>query len=350
MVVRCLLISFSLLAASAFAAESPYPASPVIAGVSFDFSSHIRLAPGSDNWPMTWASDGSQYTSWGDGGGFGGSNSDGRASLGVARIEGGPDDYRGINIWGGKGALAPAQFEGKSYGILAIGETLYMWVSPGSGAENNTEARLAWSTDAGRTWQRAEWAFTPEDQVMVPAFCQFGPGYQGARDDFVYLYSTRLLDPAARMQQPGRVDLFRAPKNQLRNREAYEVFVGLGADGAPRWSAKLEDRQAILEDPSGLHRLSICFNAGLGRYLLCIEHTKGYAGYLALFDAPAPWGPWTTVEYTSDWGGFGSVFYWCIPTKWLDPTGRTFTMVFTGTDDNDSLNTVQGKFLLRSKP
>ena len=51
-------------------------------------ASHLRAAEGSDNWPVTWSDDDHQYAVWGDGGGFEGNESDGRASFGVARIEG----------------------------------------------------------------------------------------------------------------------------------------------------------------------------------------------------------------------------------------------------------------------
>src|SRR3990172_7044079 len=40
----------------------PYPPSQVITGVSFDWSSREQMASGSDNWPVTWAADGHQYT------------------------------------------------------------------------------------------------------------------------------------------------------------------------------------------------------------------------------------------------------------------------------------------------
>ena len=39
--------------------------------MSFHWASHKRLAPGSDNWPMTWSANGHHYTAFGDGGGFG---------------------------------------------------------------------------------------------------------------------------------------------------------------------------------------------------------------------------------------------------------------------------------------
>ncbi len=81
-----------------------YPPSPVIAGLSLDWSTHRRHALGSDNWQLTWADDDHQYGAWGDGGGFGGSNDEGRVGLGFARIEGDWQNYRGFNVWGGKGA------------------------------------------------------------------------------------------------------------------------------------------------------------------------------------------------------------------------------------------------------
>lgn len=325
---------------------APYPPSPVIERIEFDFASCDRRAPGSDNWPLTWAADGHQYTSWGDGGGFGGTNEQGRVSLGVARIEGNAGDYRGVNVWGGKDTLSSTSFGGKSYGILALHDTLYMWISPGSGEENNQEARLAWSLDQGLSWQRASWAFTQEDQIMVPTFCQFGRAYEGARDGYVYLYSTRLLDPYMRMQRPGLVDLLRAPQDKLRERDAYEVFAGLNGEGMPQWSSAVSDRCAVMEDVSGTHRLSVSYDRGLRRYLMCIEHSETNAGNLAIFDAPDPWGPWTTVEYMTNWGGFGSTFFWCIPTKWLSDDGAAFTMVFTGTGKNDAWNTLRGRFIL----
>ena len=61
---------------------------PIISDVVFHWDTHMRAAPGSDNWPITWSDDDHQYTAWGDGGGFGGTNRNGRVSLGFARVEG----------------------------------------------------------------------------------------------------------------------------------------------------------------------------------------------------------------------------------------------------------------------
>ncbi len=327
--------------------RSPYPPSPVIAGIQFDWDSHQQRAPGSDNWPLTWADDGHQYAAWGDGGGFGGTNSRGRVSLGVARIEGSSDHYTGHNVWGGYNAEHPARFGGKSYGILCLRGVLYMWVSPGSGEENYREARLAFSTDHGATWTRAHWVFTQADELVLPTFCQFGRNYAGAADNYVYIYATRLPSSAPKPPAPAAIDLMRVPVPRLLERDAYRFFAGFNHRGKPLWSADIADRVPAFTDPNGCRLVSVSYNPGLRRYLLCTAHGPFAKGNLGIFDAPSPWGPWTTVAYYTCWGGFDTTFFWSFPTKWLSTDGTRFTMVFTGTGAYDAWNTIRGKFLLR---
>src|SRR4051812_48998428 len=69
---------------------APYPNSKVFGGIEWHWDTYKTAAPGSDLWPVTWGPDDHLYAAWGDGGGFGGSDSDGRVSLGFARIEGDP--------------------------------------------------------------------------------------------------------------------------------------------------------------------------------------------------------------------------------------------------------------------
>lgn len=94
-------------------------------------------------------------------------------------------------------------------------------------------------------------------------------------------------------------------------------------------------------------------NPGLRRYFLATEHSATHAGHFGLFDAPEPWGPWTTVAYYENVGEGrveASAFYWNFPTKWLSQDGERFTMVFTGKNSNDSWNTVGGMFHKRNMP
>ena len=150
--------------------EPPYPPSPVIAGVEWDFEHLVRLAPGSDLSPVTRADDGHLYASWGDGGGFGGTNSEGRVGLGFARIEGTPPDIQGINVWGGRNAQVVTTFPGKCNGILCIGGDLYAHV-----VEQGRwlRARIARSADHGRTWafdSSTGWDFAEPDGVYRVRF------------------------------------------------------------------------------------------------------------------------------------------------------------------------------------
>ena len=350
----------SLCLAAPATAEPPYPASQVVAGFELDWSTHDERAPGSDNWPITWADDDHQYTSWGDGGGFGGTNSDGRVSLGFARVEGPWDGYEGFNVWGGKDPENPAQFDGKSYGVLSVDGTFYKWWGPGSGVTSYSETRLCISTDRGATWTQSDWDLTETDeQLIMPTILNFGKDYAGARDGFVYHYFIRNEPTTGGLgihkgaDGTGKIDLARVPKEQLMEVEAYEFFAGLDAQGQPIWSSDAARRAPVFEDPNGVGwNVSVSHNAGLDRYLLATEHSDSLAGLMGLFDGHEPWGPWTTVRYYedgvdwfgSDVGHQASTFFWNFANKWLSADGLDFSLVFTGTGGNDSWNTIRGAF------
>jgi hypothetical protein len=327
---------------------APYPPSPVIGSVTFDFSTHDRRAPGSDNWPITWAANDHQYSSWGDGGGFGGSNSDGRVSLGIARVEGDATSYSGSNVWGGKNPENPATFEGKSYGIISIDGTLYLWVSPGTNITSYTAARLHNSTDLGASWTAATWQFTQAQGIIFPTFLQFGRDYAGARDGFVYIYATELKDASAlQIQRPGEISLMRVPVGSILDESSYEFFAG-SVGGTPVWTADITARRPVFEDANGTGwTVSVSYNGGLDRYLLITEHDQSLTGHIGIFDAPEPWGPWTTVLYEDAFGTpdiTANTFFWNFSNKWLSPDGKHFTLVLSGVSANDSWNTVRGSF------
>lgn len=358
--IHALVWSFFLIACTAVPrpaasnqlANAPYPSSSFITAVSYNWNTHVQLAPGSDNWAITWADDGHQYTTWGDGGGFGGTNSDGRVSLGVARVEGDWNNYTGHNVWGGKDPESdenPNSLTGKSYGIISVNGNLYMWVSPGSNTQNYEEARLAMSTDHAMTWTSANWAFTQSDGIVLPTILQYGQDYAGA-DNYIYSYFIRLKDSSdLKIQKPGQIDLVRVHKNSVMDQNAYEFFTGLDGNNLPTWSSNIADRQPVFEDPNGVGwNVSVSYNPHLGRYFLMTEHEESFKGNLGIFDAPKPWGPWTTTAYYTNWGNTNSTFFWNFSNKWLSSDGTTFTLVYTGIDQGsdtyDSWNTVRGSF------
>lgn len=347
----CFISALVLAMSSPLTAVSPYPNSTVITGVNFNWSTHIRLSPGSDNWPITWADNDHQYSSWGDGGGFGGTNTDGRVSLGFARIEGPKSGYTGYNVWGGKNPENPATFDGKSYGIISIGGVLYAWRGPGSGTTSYDEARLYKSTDHAASWSATSVAFVKADDIIMPTILNFGKDYAGARDNYVYHYFIELQGSPTSLNVhiPGRIHLLRVDKSQIETKSAYEFFSGTAA--SPTWSSSLASSRPVFEDPAGVGwNLSVSYNAGVQRYLLCTEHTATFQGRLGMFDAPEPWGPWTTVTYAEGTAVFeagsiqSSTFFWNFSNKWLSPDGLSFVLVFSGINDNDSWNTVEGSF------
>jgi hypothetical protein len=326
------------------AAESlpPYPPSPVITKLTWA-PEVIKCGKGrtGDNWPITWVNDNLQITCWGDGPGFVEKNSAAspKLSLGLAMVSGDPPDFQGKNFatdadtpaGGGPNAI-------KASALLMVDGVLYMFVRnykpPGS--DDFTNSRLAWSKDKGVHWSWADWHFT--DTFGCPEFVQFGKNYQGARDNYVYIASQ--ANDSAYNYSPDIV-MARVPKDKIADRSRYEFFDGLNAGSEPTWSPDIEKRKPIFTDPSGTQRIAITYNAPLDRFILTTSHrpqgnTGTHTAALGVFDAPLPWGPWTTVYYDDHWsvieGKDCRTYHHKFPTKWMSSDGKTMWLLFSGDD------------------
>ncbi|MCI0357440.1 MAG: serine hydrolase [Planctomycetaceae bacterium] len=304
--------------------RSPYPASRHLTGVVWSpAESIVRHAPGSDNWPLTWADDGHLYGAYGDGWGF---EREGmpKLSLGLARIEGEPGELRGVNIRSESLEQKGDDVRGKkASGLLCLDGVLYLW------ARNAGNSQLAWSSDHGRTWTWSDWKFTTS--FGCPTVLNFGQDYAGARDEFVYLYSH---DADSAYVAADRMVLARVSKAKLRERQAYEFFAGLDRIGEPLWTSEIGRRAAVFEHPTHCYRSTLSYHAASRRYLWC-QILPGddprFRGGLAIYDAPEPWGPWTSVFYNEAWDvGPGETC--SLPTKWMKDGGRTLHLVFSGED------------------
>ena len=155
------------------AGHAAYPPSPVIKSIHWaPKESIVRMAQDSDNWPLTWADDDSLYTAYGDGYGFEPKVPD-KLSLGFAKVDGGPTDFRGINIRSPSGEQKGSGRKGKkASGMLMVGGILYLWV------RNAGNSQLALSSDHGKTWKWCDWKFTTS--FGCPTFLNFGKNYAGA--------------------------------------------------------------------------------------------------------------------------------------------------------------------------
>jgi hypothetical protein len=95
----------------------------------------------------------------------------------------------------------------------------------------------------------------------------------------------------------------------------------------------------VFTHPDRCYRSSISYNAPLRRYLWRqISPGAGqrstdarFSGGLGIYDAPEPWGPWTTAYFAETWdvapGETAGT-----PTKWIIADGLLLHLVFSGED------------------
>src|SRR5262249_2482530 len=82
------------------------------------------------------------------------------------------------------------------------------------------------------------------------------------------------------------------------------------------------------------YRSGISYNAALKRYLWCQTLPGGdarFKGGFGIYDAPQPWGPWTTAYFTEE-GDVGTGGTSSFPTKWRSGSGQVLHLVSSGDD------------------
>jgi hypothetical protein len=332
-VVNCAAIAVVLICGitAAVSGDAPYPASPVIAGIEWaPAKTIVRKAAGGDNWPLTWADDDALYTTWGDGTGF--EPGVGRKlGMGFARITGPADAFRGENIRSSAEEAGHGRTGKKAWGMLCASGVLYMAV--GHADRKGGQSQLAWSVDRAKTWTFADWKF---ERLGLLGFVNYGRNYDGPRDDFVYAYS----HDGPRADTPAdRFVLLRVPKDRIAVRD-WEFFERIEGD-KPVWTREFARRGGVFKNPDGCLRSAMTYNRGLKRYLWWqqIPAPRGsedrgdtrFKGGFAVYDAPRPWGPWTTAFYTRQWD-VGPGEHGDFPAKWISTDGRQLYLVFSGDD------------------
>ncbi len=354
------LLAFSVVA-FASSAWAVFPQSTVISSVVWDYNSMTASAYGSDLWAIAWTADGNQYTIWGDGGGFGGDDENGRTQWGVARIEGNADNWRGYNVYGGVNPEAPGwpmQSQNGSYKVdsmTAVGDLLiaqmYNW-------ENypNYNAKIIQSSDHGRTWKNSDgtpinntvWNWTNRVDgtgFLPPAFIDMGKGYALSTDGYVYFY---------RVFEYKKLYLGRVPKSSVTDPLTYTYRK---TDGT--WVPDVNNSDPVLsnDDISGVNGI---FHPYLKRYILTFNSTPGVGRVeddmhdWMMLEGPSPWGPWYKVGEWHDWIDSTFKFQYRIFPKWIS-NDHDFVMEFSGghaTSTNpynwDQFHVIKGRFILPS--
>jgi hypothetical protein len=307
--------------------NAPYPKSPIIEKLIWASPKLIvRKAEGSDCWPITWADDGHLYTAYGDGWGFEPKVPE-KLSMGFAVIKGEPNDFTGVNIRSEYEQFGQGKNGKKPSGLIMIDGILYMLVR--NADKNGRQSELWFSENYGKDWKSVGWRF---EHLGYPTFINYGRNNDNAIDDFVYIISP---DGPSAYTATDRFVLARCHRASLRQANSWEYFTGLNPNGKPVWSLDFSRREGVFQHQGNCLRSGISYNAGLGRYIWWQQNGGNYdtrfKGGFGIFDAPEPWGPWTTVFSTSRWdvgpGETGS-----FPPKWMSADGKTMHLVFSGDD------------------
>ena len=128
----------------------------------------------------------------------------------------------------------------------------------------------------------------------------------------------------------------RVHKEQIRNRDAYEFLSGFDGSVNPNWSSDISRRFPVFTLKGGCNRMDVVYNAPLGRYLMTMRSRAKAGGenHFGIYDAPAPWGPWTTVHWqtcSSTGSGYpGDMQHF--PSKWISADGKTMHMACSSGD------------------
>jgi hypothetical protein len=366
-------------AAAAHNGDPAYCPSSVIASMTWNWAAGFNQQNGSDLWGQTWGADGNSYTFFGDGAGLFGDITKNKTSYGIGEFTGSAGSINASNasnVYGGQNGLHPATIKGKAGSIIAIGSDFYaigsVWQpnDPGTngfGAPSHSE--IEYSTGNAYSWKSnySNWIFC-SDGTDPSGFCpigfvQFGAGYSGAPDGYVYIYGTTAQNFFRdALPGPAYTYLARVPKNQLLTKASYEVFSGLDSSGNPTWNADWTQMRPVFTDrgPRPIAIGRAVYNLALHRF---IGIGQGSVNQAVFYDAPNPWGPWTSIGYynsnsdnTGGWGNLGSTAFQAghvgdslginFINKWTSASGLTMWAAFSSNGtagENASLPALAGR-------
>lgn len=351
----------------------PYEKSDYIEGVLFD---RFRYHSGEgDMWPLTWAEDDMIYAGAGDNRG---------CPMNIWKIKTFrflPDSLTCTGHWCmdtvneqpvdlKKYCMNPMAPYVKPSGILDIGGCLYLSVEAQNYGDNpyfcrqrNIHGWIVKSLDGGKSFEQetTPWNFF-EGRLSSCHFLQFGRGYSGARDDYVYAYfPCDLEDGNSYWENNDALLLGRVPVRQISARNSWEFYCGKDP-ACPEWSKKEELARPVFTYYKMTGANHVVYNAGIKRYMMGnysfvdenmnprpvhqMRYPESHYSQLTLYEAPEPWGPWRLFYQDDRWGSYGD-YQPNFPTKWMTEDGRTLYMVSSGSWDD--YNFVVQKMALKLK-
>lgn len=288
-----------------------------------------------DVWPLTWTAGDKLFGTYSDGRGFTGST---ERSMAFAEISGTPTSHTGANF---SSDLQPVEGSGttgiKASGVLELpnGDLLCLVRNYNPSGSNYRNSQLYRSTNGGVNWTAASWFWgqhtgTSGNSFGYPSFVQMGQGYDLNTDGYVYILSPNVNDAYVYNDD---IVLARVLIADVMDIAEYEYFTGTPA--SPTWGA-FADRTSIFNHPDGIERPTMQFHEPSGRYILIAPHDDGLAEAhsraFGMYEAPAPWGPFKTIHYASDFAAQGRwAMHYSLPPKWH--AGFTAWLTFSGQED-----------------
>jgi hypothetical protein len=332
--------------------------------VDAKFDKHRYHQAVGDMWPLTWGADDNIYGAAGD---------NRNSPMNFWRISGKPThpennqgdwivdlidnlpidpsiyckDPRVDKRWG----IKPAS-------LLDIDGTLYFAVEamnygtePSFNRQTNVHGWIITTKDYGKTWNREAtplYFFT--GRLASCHFLQFGKGYEGSRDEFVYAYFPAADDGNSYWENGDYILLGRVHKDRILVRDAWEFYTGLDKNGEPTWNKNDKLAVPVFRYPKMTGENHVSYNPGIKRYIMGNygfvdddlnprPYHQGtwpestYRSQLTLYEAPEPWGPWSLFYQDDNWGTYGD-YQPSFPTKWMSEDGRTMFMVSAGSWDD----------------
>lgn len=335
-----------------------------------------------DIFPLTWLSDGRQFSSWSDG--YGAASDTGSKYYNTKGVflRNGPTDAVFEDMPGYPAPVRDLWSESSEpralyYGIsaLALEGVIYHFLSC---AQKNTEAGWGWegvkviySTDLGSSWcnqdrsrpvvwepysgrSRESLLFyrEPNNTFSLISYLQMGAEYRDNKDGYAYIYGMNGNTDGTMNQ----LVLARVRRPSLLDRDAYEFYVGQTRRGEAKWDPDIERRGILHTFPMGwVNRPksgqnvvqswvpSVVYNAPLGLYMMassgvgCPSNGDWFAdpkpSYVGLWIAQFPWGPWTQIYEETEWAPGGDSGARCyspqISPKWIAPDGRSFWLIWS---------------------
>ncbi|MHB0858927.1 MAG: hypothetical protein ACYC5M_15345 [Anaerolineae bacterium] len=301
-----------------------------------------------DLWTTTWADDGHLYAASDDTTGFGRACS---SNLAVHRIVGDiPPDLHGETIngmfeYGGWGEALEDGAMWKACGLESIDGVLYMTVSRHGTPMSSFSIQEAWdativkSADHGVTWSAAPAlgsSMFPGPSFSTPFFVTYGQDGRASvdgADRYVYAIACSGHWNNGSSMTLGRVPRERLPRLDARD---WEFAHGLDGKGLLRWWPRHDTAQHVFRAPgrtsmTGLHHI-----APLGLYILPQWHythledegRRWGATCVELYQAPAPWGPYSLfhVQHFEPQGWYNPY----IPNKFISADGRHLWLLVAG--------------------